>query len=64
MSERVKKSDNSISDQANDFLKEPGVETSWHRLQAMQPQCDFGLQGTCCQICNMGPCQVDPAGDI
>ncbi len=63
MSEQVKKSDNLISDKANDFLKEAGVETSMHRLQATQPQCDFGLQGTCCQICNMGPCQIDPTGD-
>jgi carbon-monoxide dehydrogenase catalytic subunit len=37
-----------------------GVETSWDRWDAMQPQCGFGTLGICCRICNMGPCRIDP----
>jgi len=37
-----------------------GLETAWDRLEAMEPQCKFGLEGTCCRICNMGPCRIVP----
>jgi len=42
--------------------KEDGIELSWDRLEAQQPQCAFGQLGVCCRICAMGPCQVDPFG--
>jgi carbon-monoxide dehydrogenase catalytic subunit len=29
----------------------------------MKPQCGFGELGTCCRICYMGPCRIDPFGD-
>ena len=30
------------------------------RLKKMMPQCGFGELGTCCVICYMGPCRIDP----
>ncbi|MFH1774296.1 MAG: anaerobic carbon-monoxide dehydrogenase catalytic subunit [Methanobacteriota archaeon] len=36
------------------------IETVYHRFEKMQPQCKFGLQGTCCTICLMGPCRLVP----
>lgn len=29
-------------------------------MAAQQPQCGFGQLGTCCRICYMGPCRIDP----
>jgi carbon-monoxide dehydrogenase catalytic subunit len=46
-----------------DIAKSNGVETARDRLAAMQPQCGFGELGTCCRICYMGPCRIDPFGD-
>lgn len=40
-----------------------GLETGRDRLAAMKPQCGFGELGTCCRICYMGPCRIDPFGD-
>ena len=28
------------------------------RLEESQPQCPFGVSGSCCRICYMGPCRV------
>jgi carbon-monoxide dehydrogenase catalytic subunit len=39
---------------------ECGIETGLDRLEAQQPQCGFGQLGTCCRICYMGPCRIDP----
>lgn len=35
-----------------------GVDTAFDRFDSQQPQCGFGLAGTCCKICNMGPCKI------
>ncbi|MGI6590958.1 MAG: anaerobic carbon-monoxide dehydrogenase catalytic subunit [Eggerthellaceae bacterium] len=35
-----------------------GIDTAFDRFDAQQPQCSFGLTGTCCKICNMGPCRI------
>lgn len=40
-------------------LGEEGIETSFDRFLAQQPQCGFGLRGICCQRCLWGPCRVD-----
>lgn len=39
-------------------LDEAGVETLLDRLDAQQPQCGFGLRGTCCRMCQWGPCRI------
>ncbi len=40
-----------------------GIPTGVERLSAQQPQCGFGQLGTCCRMCYMGPCRIDPFGD-
>lgn len=37
-----------------------GVETMYDRKNGFKSQCGFGLQGTCCRICGMGPCRISP----
>lgn len=41
-------------------LSEIGVETVFDRFDAQKVQCRYGLEGTCCRICNMGPCSITP----
>jgi len=38
-------------------------DTLWTRFEKQQPQCSYGQLGTCCRICAMGPCRIDPFGD-
>ncbi len=40
----------------------PELETAWHRYEKLYPQCGFGELGSCCRICEMGPCRIDPFG--
>src|SRR5512133_566004 len=39
-----------------------GHSTVWSRLAEQQPQCSYGQLGTCCRVCAMGPCRIDPFG--
>lgn len=41
-------------------LTKIGVETVFDRFDAQKAHCGYGLEGTCCRICNMGPCTVTP----
>lgn len=41
-------------------MEKEGVENSFDRFEAQQPQCNFGLSGICCRICHMGPCRITP----
>lgn len=43
-----------------EHLETCGVDTCFDRFDRQQPGCDFGLEGTCCRICNMGPCRITP----
>lgn len=56
-----------IFDRASQVLinraEELGIETGIQRLEAQQPQCGFGQLGTCCRMCYMGPCRIDPFGE-
>jgi carbon-monoxide dehydrogenase catalytic subunit len=40
-----------------------GHDTIWERYDKQQPQCSYGQLGTCCRICSMGPCRIDPFGE-
>ncbi len=46
-----------------DRAKELGIETGIDRLEDQQPQCGFGQLGSCCRMCYMGPCRIDPFGN-
>jgi carbon-monoxide dehydrogenase catalytic subunit len=39
--------------------KEEEIETAFDRVQ-QQKGCAFGEAGSCCRICNMGPCRINP----
>ncbi len=39
--------------------QEEGVETAWDRKEAMKA-CVYGDAGTCCRLCLMGPCRINP----
>lgn len=34
------------------------IPTIFDRYNAQQPQCTFGMQGICCQLCSHGPCRI------
>lgn len=38
--------------------RELGLETIFDRYEDQQPQCGFGMQGVCCQLCSHGPCRI------
>src|SRR5512139_2448128 len=38
------------------------VELVTDRLRKMMPECGFGELGTCCVMCYLGPCRIDPFG--
>ncbi|NTU58768.1 MAG: anaerobic carbon-monoxide dehydrogenase catalytic subunit [Chlorobiaceae bacterium] len=39
-------------------MEKMGIETAFDRFDAQKPLCGFGLDGTCCKNCHMGPCKV------
>lgn len=39
-------------------LDKAGIATAFDRFDTQKPHCAFGLAGTCCRICNMGPCKI------
>jgi lysophospholipase L1-like esterase len=39
-------------------LADGGVETVMDRFKSQTPQCGFGLRGTCCRMCQWGPCRI------
>ena len=63
MAEQKKRTVDPAAEQMLDLAAEEGIQTTWDRWEAMQPQCGFGKLGTCCRVCIMGPCRIDPFGD-
>jgi carbon-monoxide dehydrogenase catalytic subunit len=41
-------------------LEQAGIESPFDRFDAQKPHCGFGLQGTCCKNCHIGPCRITP----
>lgn len=41
-------------------MEQIGMDTTFDRFDKQKPQCSFGLSGTCCRVCNMGPCKITP----
>ncbi len=46
--------------QMQERLDDMGVDTVFTRYEKQQPQCGFGMQGVCCQLCSHGPCRITP----
>ncbi|HJN16791.1 MAG TPA: anaerobic carbon-monoxide dehydrogenase catalytic subunit, partial [Armatimonadota bacterium] len=63
MSSGEKRTIDPASQQMLDRAKKEKIKTAWDRLEEMQPQCGFGATGVCCQVCEMGPCRIDPFGE-
>ncbi len=40
--------------------RELGITTTFDRYQTQLPQCNFGMEGVCCQLCSHGPCRITP----
>ncbi|MBS3788044.1 anaerobic carbon-monoxide dehydrogenase catalytic subunit [Candidatus Bipolaricaulota bacterium] len=56
-----KKSADPASLEVLDAVKDnEDLDSAWNRYDDMQPQCEFGQDGICCRICNMGPCRIIP----
>ena len=43
-----------------DRLDEQGIGTAYSRHRGQGKRCPFGESGTCCRICEMGPCRITP----
>jgi carbon-monoxide dehydrogenase catalytic subunit len=41
-------------------MEQAGIETPFDRFDAQKPHCGFGMAGTCCKNCHIGPCRVTP----
>ena len=41
-------------------MEQAGIETPFDRFDAQKPHCGFGMSGTCCKNCHMGPCRITP----
>ncbi len=41
-------------------LEKAGIDTSFDRFDTQKPHCGFGLNGTCCKNCHIGPCRITP----
>lgn len=41
-------------------MEQIGVDTAFDRFDRQKPMCSYGLSGSCCKICNMGPCKITP----
>ncbi len=39
-------------------MEEIGIESAFDRFDAQKPLCGFGLEGTCCKNCHIGPCRI------
>jgi len=42
----------------SEHLAALGCDTCFDRFDAQKPHCAFGLAGSCCRLCNMGPCRI------
>ncbi len=54
----VTKSPNRSSRLVIEKIAADGYETYLDRFALQQPQCLFGLRGTCCRMCQWGPCHI------
>jgi len=58
MSEETKRSADSAAQAMIDKMNAAGVETAYDRHEGQGKRCPFGEGGTCCRICEMGPCRI------
>ena len=56
--EVIEKTPNRATKELIQKISEDGNETYLDRFASQQPQCAFGLKGTCCRMCQWGPCRI------
>lgn len=56
--EVIEKTPNTATKELIQKISEDGNETYLDRFASQQPQCGFGLKGTCCRMCQWGPCRI------
>lgn len=56
--EVVEKTPNAATKELIQKISNDGNETYLDRFASQQPQCGFGLKGTCCRMCQWGPCRI------
>lgn len=56
--EVIEKTPNPATKELINKIAEDGHETYLDRFASQQPQCAFGLKGTCCRMCQWGPCRI------
>jgi carbon-monoxide dehydrogenase catalytic subunit len=52
------RADDTASVEMLEKAKQDCVETCFDRYDTQKNHCKFGLEGTCCKICYMGPCRI------
>ena len=58
MSEETKRSADSAAQAMIEKTSAAGIETAHDRHKGQGKRCPFGEGGTCCRICEMGPCRI------
>ncbi|WP_170270170.1 anaerobic carbon-monoxide dehydrogenase catalytic subunit [Heliorestis acidaminivorans] len=56
----TRRSAHASTNQMLERTRDMGLKTIFDRYDAQQPQCGFGMQGVCCQLCSHGPCRITP----
>lgn len=56
--EVLQKTPNPATKELIEKIAADGNETYLDRFASQQPQCAFGLKGTCCRMCQWGPCRI------
>ncbi|MBT9171484.1 MAG: Carbon monoxide dehydrogenase 1 [Actinobacteria bacterium] len=59
----LKSSPNTAVKQIKEGLDSSHIPTLFDRFEKQLPQCNFGLTGLCCRMCNWGPCKITPTAD-
>ncbi|MDR3076420.1 MAG: anaerobic carbon-monoxide dehydrogenase catalytic subunit [Synergistaceae bacterium] len=52
------RADDQASVEMMEKAKQDCIETCFDRYDTQKNHCKFGLDGTCCKICYMGPCRI------
>jgi carbon-monoxide dehydrogenase catalytic subunit len=58
MTDTAKKSADPAAQAMIEKMKAASISTAFARHEEQGKRCPFGEQGTCCRICDMGPCRI------
>ena len=58
MSDNEKRSADPVAQAVIEKMADAGIEMAYDRHDSQGKRCPFGETGTCCRICEMGPCRI------